>query len=332
MGDLWGDYADRLTVGGVTHRDRTINDSQRAFLDNIKNNLGFKESSTRNGNPQKFVIEATKTLYKSKVIAMPNEELLVGDIIANEGEHWLIVETKITNPIQVSGVAWLCNQLFRFQNGTSDIYEQWGVLDSGSYSKTDDEQIQEVDNRYKIYMPYDENTQRLFVDKRLATNCIYNSDNELILAIYKIISCDFVSENYGKGSHLAVFKIESGKYDSSKDNLEELICDYIAPSSSGDDSPSLLSCSIKGRSVIWTGTSCFYSAMFYKSDGETLDDSVIASWSVSPNLEGITHEVDGNSIKITVADNDFLVGEIVTLSVKDTDNLYDVATFEVEVN
>ncbi len=328
---MWDDYESRLTANGDTERDRIITIAKESFSSQIVDNPAYRESSKRNGTTQSLVIQAQSTPYKAGVFAMPGDSLFSGDLLENESERWLVVETNTTNPIQTTGTAWLCNQLFKFQNGTTTIVEKYGVFDDGSYSHDADKQIVTQKDGYTVYLPNDDDTKKLFVDKRLAIDASYNKDGEQQLFCVKINTIDSVSKNYGSGSHLLLVDVESSDYSSTSDSIENMVCDYIS-TNSGGSTGELLPCSITtARSSIRTGTSYTYAVTFYEADGVTVDDSVVALWSVNPTITGVTLTPNGNSIKISVANNDDLVGSTFVLSVTDSNGLYNTVTYNVEV-
>lgn len=322
-------------TGLSSEQDVVIQGTKNRLASDLTHSIHYKESAKINDVVKKLVIAPSKVSYKSVISVLPDGDLWAGDIVSDGNDNWLIVETKVGNPVQTIGTGWLCNCKFRFQNGTSTIIETHGVLDDGTYSKTKDDQIVVLDNKYKIYLPYNDDTKKLYVDKRLATNVSYDKDGKEILTCFKITAIDPVSQSYGQGAHLLVFTVESCTYDKSVDSIPEIICNYIASSGNNptpEPTPTLLPCSITtSRSTIRTGASFTFVSTFYKSDGTTVDSGVIAKWSVSPVVAGITSTPNGSSISISVANNDDLVGQTFTVSVTDVGGLYNTATCNVEV-
>lgn len=321
-------------IQGATGLSSTQEVEIQANRDRIKaemiSSIGYKSTATRNGTVQPLVLAPDKTSYKSRIITLPGDDLFIGDLIYSDSEYWLVIETKNLNPIQKVGIGWLCNQLFKFQNFNSTIIEQWGVLDTGNYGVTSDKQIQTLDNKTKIYLPYNDNTKKIYVDKRLATNKVYNHNNEEILAVYKVVSIDSVSKNYGQGSHLVCFDIESVDYSPSEDNIAEMICNYITSTNEVIDEE-LLICSLLGRNSLRVGSSFVFKVVFYKNDNITEDNDIEAVWSITPTIVGITSVINGNEMSISIANKDNLIGETFTIEVVDTNGLYNSASMEVEV-
>lgn len=320
-------YRKYLSLWGDTERDRSINQTIDDFERLVVDNPSYQPDCTRNGNPQRFLITRSETLYRCDIVAFPGEELYPGDVIECFGENWICYQTSIGNPIQVTGTIWLCNHLFRWQNNTSDIIERWGVLDSGVYSttKTSGYEVNTPDVQYKIYLPLDDDTKKLYVDKRIATNIRYDSNMKKILEVYKLTRVDPTSQAYGKGAHLLLLNARSDDYIAGTDNLEERICNYIkddVPPEIGD----LKDSTIIGRQTIIIGTSRKYTS--------SMDAGAKPVWSISPDNDDIiltTNESDKNSVTISVSDSEKLIGINIMLNVHDENNIYNDAEMNVEV-
>lgn len=323
------------STGGKTRKDATINNAKAQLERELQSSVNYVSDSTRNGVVQRFVVTPTNTRYKYNIEAFPDEQLYAGDVIECFGETWIVIETSVANPIQITGTMWLCNHKFRFQNHSSKIIERWGVLDSGVFSTTKkgNEELQYKDVQYKIFLPLDEDTSKMYIDKRLATSTItYNEFGDPILDVYSITRVDPISRNYGKGSHLLVLNVRNAaNYNKETDNLEEYICDYIAPT--GDESentsgsevettiPEMKKYKIEGRAKIPIGGTRIYKAI--------TDDDTVCEWNIQSDIE-IESEINGNELKITVPDNDDLVGKTIIICTVGNDN-YEPTQFNVEV-
>ena len=321
-------YKQYLTLWGETERDRSINKTIDDFERLVIDNPSYQPDCTRNGEKQRFLITRSETLYRCDIVAFPGEELYPGDIIECFGENWICYQTSIGNPIQITGTIWLCNHLFRWQNNTSEIIERWGVLDSGVYSttKTSGYEVNTPDVQYKIYLPLDDDTKKLYVDKRIATNIRYDANMKKILEVYKLTRVDPTSQAYGKGAHLLLLNARSDDYIAGVDNLEERICNYIA-----DDTPpdigDLKDNQIIGRETIIIGTSRKYTS--------SMDAGAKPVWSISPDdNDNIIMSVDENNINsviISVLDNEDIIGTNIILRVHDEMNQYNDAKIKIGV-
>ena len=325
------DYLKTLSLYGTTSRERDIAMAKEDFARSVVDNPAYQENCLRNDVPQRFMIYRTDTPTKYNIAAFPGEELYPGDIITAFDEHWIVYQTRVGSAIQVTGVMWLCNHLFRWQNGTPEIVERWGVLDSGVYSttKTAGYEVNTPDVQYKIYLPLDRDTKRLYVDKRIATNIRYDANGKEILEVYKLTRVDPTSQAYGKGAHLLMLHARSDDYIAEHDSLAERICGYIPPDTPqtsappSGDMPSRLPCRISGRTTIRLG-----SARTYTVD---MDDSADPAWKLDPPLDGLSVAASGTTARLIAADDAALVGSSVVLSVTDMAHVYDDAQITVEV-
>lgn len=198
------------------------------FLESINCEYDAK----RNGKPQKFIVTKTDRETAMDIHAFPDEDLQVGDMIDCYDQKWIVTDMYATNTLHYSGLMEQCNHLFRFQNGTSDIYEYWGVLDSGVYSTTEKytDYIIYPDQQFKVFLPYNEHTMKMYEGKRLATEMVYNNEGLPELVCFTITAIVTETYHYRQGKLLEL-KLRSDKYRPEKDNVELGICDYIAPNS-----------------------------------------------------------------------------------------------------
>lgn len=333
MDDFWGLYDTCLNATGTNTRERAITAAKEAFLRSCVDNPGYNDAAKRNSVAQAFLFDRNDVEYKMNVVAMPGDELYVGDIIEAYGEYWICTRTRVFNEIHTTGLLWLCNHEFVFQNFSSDVIHRWGVLDSGVYSTTiaGDDVIQSADKQYKIYLPYDDATKKIYIDKRIATDVIYNSKGEEILDVYNITGVDAVSSSYGKGGHLFVLNARSGEYNHTTDNVELMLCDYIPPEDEVEEPKEAPKCQIKGRDFIRLGSYRNYEAEFISSDGTTAD-GIAAAWEVSPSYDGVTvSATEAGKLRVAVADREELIGAKLVVSVQDEAGIFAKAILEVEV-
>lgn len=218
-----------------TRTEAKINDSRTNLSRGLKDSINYYPDAKRNGVKQGIILTASETRHKALIEAMPGDEIRIGDLIEvidHHGEtmHWLMMQMVRTNPNQLQGMAWLCNINFAFQTFDSEIHHSWGVLDSGVYSTSlsRDDKLTVPDQQYKVYMPLDEATEQIFVDKRLATERAYDQNGNKILMVYKITGRDTVARNYVNG-HLLDLYARSDLYDPARDNYELMICDFRTP-------------------------------------------------------------------------------------------------------
>ncbi len=335
----WDTYEAILHRDGKTYRDRAINREREMLMRRMTDSPASKTVLV-NGEEKDLLMLSTDAQDVKNFKMLPGDTIEVGDMVEWNSEHWIVIRVDFDDEITRNGRIKQCNHLFRWQNGTPDIIYRWGVLDPGVYSTTlaEEEKVVVPDKQYKIYLPFDEDTKKLYLHKRIATEIAYDKDGKEVLVVYELTGRDSITSSYGVNGHLLVMYARSGgDWNPINDNLELMICDYIAPGDSpSPPSPppsSLLSCSISGRETLKAGLGARkYTVTFYEADGETEDTSVVAVWTVVPpaGYEGYIHyTTDGNALSLS-ADED-AVGEMVILRASDAGGLYQPCEFAVKV-
>lgn len=318
-------------IGVNSAAEAKVRDAKEQLKRELTTSVNYVFNSTRNDELQPMVITSSDVMYKCDIEALPDDELYPGDMVDAIGEKWVVVQTKRTNPFQILGIGWLCNYEFKFQNGSSSIKSCWGVMDSGVYSttKTGDATVQTTDKQFKIYLPLNDDTKYLYVDKRLAVGTKYNDKGEEIIDVYQITGRNVVARSYGVGAHLLILEVRSAEYSPHTDSMEYMVCDYVTPAAPEPVPPAVPHCVVSGRTKIYAGTSRTYTATLYDASGAQVS-GVDVIWTF-PAVEGIEYETSGNTATISVRDTDSVVGEVLEISAADIGGEYEAGTLNVEV-
>lgn len=297
----------------------------------------YQEDSERNGAVQPMVI-TRKDSQKADALAMPGDNLYIGDMVKALGEMWICVDSYIDEFGVTHAELWICNYLLRFQNGTPEIIERYVAIDDGSYSKPGEEKIPVVDDSYTIYISLDEDTKWLFVDKRLAIGKWIDQDFRDILEVCKISWIDLRTRNRGVGSHILVVRVVGELFNPDRDNYTERICDYLSGDSSSEspDNPAVPSekrIEIAGKQSIRIGTKRTYEAIFV--GGEPTEEQLSSlEWrSSGVAFDNIFSESkrDG-SITLQIPLDDTVIGKNFVLQCIDTTGEYESGSLTVEVS
>lgn len=327
-------YKTYLGGAGATRYQRVAEQARADLLTHAQDNPDYHGDTKRNDVEQPFILTRGGDKFTYNMVCMPGDELFGGDIIDAFGEKWIVTQARADATTHKTGIMHQCNHLFRFQNFTSDIIERWGWIDQSGYSSTvtGTNQMQKAEEQFAIYLPYDKETAKIFVDKRLASHVGWDKFGQQILVSFKVTSVAPNTFSYNKRDHLLGIKAIRDVYSPTTDSLEEQICDYIAPGQTVPTPPpptaEKLPCEVRGFSTLLLGRTRTYQAVFYDADGNDVSDSVTADWNY-PNINGITYQVDGNQIKVSAAPLDELIGAELTLVV--TAEGHESARLTVEV-
>lgn len=301
---------------------------QDTFTTTIQESAAYQRDALRNGRSQPIVAIRADT-KKCKITVIPGDEMYIGDLIYVFNEYWLCMELYTDEYGLTYGEAWMCNQVFKYQNHALNCISKYAIIDDGSYSKGSDKAIPVTDNSFTCYMSLDEESAALYVDKRLAFDVVLDSKGEEILEVGKIVWIDTKSKNFGKGSHLLAFGTKDDVYNKESDNLPLLICDYKEADASNEVVAASGYLSIVGRNSLRIGTSRTYSVVAVEENGKTVDPTNV-QWSIDA-ASGISIEPNGNKCVIQVPLEEDLVGGIIKIGCVDSSGNYQAGNIEVAV-
>ena len=224
-------YRTYLGGAGTTRYQRVAEQARTDLLVHAQDNPDYHGDTKRNDVQQPFILTRGGDKFTYNMICLPGDELFGGDIIDAFGEKWIVTQARADATTHKTGIMHQCNHLFRFQNFTSDIIERWGWIDQSGYSSTvtGTNQMQKAEEQFAIYLPYDKETAKIFVDKRLASHMGWDQFGQQILVSFKVTSVAPNTFSYNKGDHLLGIKAIRDVYSQTADSLKEQICDYIAP-------------------------------------------------------------------------------------------------------
>lgn len=238
-----------------------------------------------------------------------------GMYVLFEGVYWLLTGYNGNNKIYEKLTGTLCVYKLRWQNSFGNIIERWITATSAAkydVGENRNSTLTLTSNTMTIEMPIDNESleldgKRVFID-------IKGSNPT---KIYKITRNDDIPFHYGEthGGILS-FIADKTEFNPETDNQELRICDYIPPTtliSSEPNESKVLTATISGRSDLKVGYSRNYTVSFTDTDNNEVSD-VNFSWNVSDFADQIEQEVDGNTIKLTV-ENEDLIGESFLLQV-----------------
>lgn len=323
----WDAYSRRVFTRGATRRDRVISMARDMVEPISSDHPSYQECIVDGEHSVNLLVMGSDALDTKKFKVMPEDAQYMhyGAVVQWDDGYWLVTDLDFDDTITKNGYMQYCNMLLRFQIGNSpEIHERWGVFDPGVYSTTTKETsvIPELNWQYKVFLPYDEQTRLLYVDKRFSIGKLPTKDGE-VLECYKFTKRDVTSQSIGDDRVLIMY-CKSDAYDSTADNFEEMICDYIVPDSNHTDQSPIpadvrVEISYNGEPEIRIGGSgkTFF-AKFLDDGGNVVDDLAI-TWSLSVDATGINIvNEDSEKCKVVLSDN-VVDGTLFGLTVSGTD-------------
>lgn len=332
---LYNAYVLKNDYDGYCDNYAEIMSAREDLMSEILASPDYQASAKRNGITQGMLFTRGGEKHTYNIVCKPGDSIYAGDEIEAFGSHWLVMEARADATTHMTGVMMQCNHLFKFQNFNDPrIIERWGIIDMSGYSSSfnSDTQLQKGEEQMVFYMPYDADTAKIYVDKRLASHVGYDYTGSQILFTFKVTGVNPVAESFNDGDHLLVIKAVRDLYSPTSDNIELCICDYVECDCDCGDRPSTsgLPCKINGRDEMRIGTVRVYSASFYDADGNETAD-VTPVWAIDAEDEDIKGWESSGGWSVDVPHKTELIGSSFNIVLTAADGSYNIATKTVEV-
>lgn len=228
----WNVY--QSTVGQPTDTAAHARDVAREdFLMDAPTNPAWMIATVR-GKEVGMLIKASDDMHIKWFNAQHNADIQLGDYVILDNMVWLCTDLSNTDDVTLKGRLYECNLNLQFQLGTSEIHSAWCYFDSGVYSTTThgNDEANVGAQQFKLILPYNEYTRQLQRDKRIATEVLYHPDGHKDLRCYVITANDSISGSFGGGRIIDIRLLEG--LSSQTDNIDLMICDYIAADTTTD--------------------------------------------------------------------------------------------------
>lgn len=314
----------RAIQGAAAKNNRKdVNDAliQRSFAKHFMDSIDYHDDTLVDGIPQRLIVARNKNVpTEKKIYAYPGEEFSVGALVDCFDCKWLITEVDPNHEQYFSGKMKQCNREMSWQDEkTLKIVSQWITMDKPYFSNLDENTHDTISTRmFKVYLPYDEYSARLYVDKRIMLEVI--NDKPIT---YRITSVDVSTQRYvykdGIEGFICLY-IEQDQYNSKTDRKDLMICDYIdVKDHPGGDKTVLSEIEFKGKSELKMGGSAKkFTASFVDDTGMTL--KVTPKWDVvvlDEFKKYVGYTVSNNVLSVQIANEAILEGTTVRIKLSD---------------
>ena len=301
-----------------TQKERSVQDFKSAFAERFYDSPDY-EAVLIDGVVRDVLIVSTKSLNKKTLISKPDETFEYGNIIYAYKKYWLITDMDEKDTLYTKGIATLCNHTLRWQNFDGKIVEQQCVIERPYSNTTEQNQLISVSSKeYKIYVPDNPNTRKLYLDKRLILEITTDKTGNQLPLVYKITSFDGLAKGH-EDAHLIILNVEQDVYNSSADRPDLMIADYtpieVPPS---NNTPSEYVVNILGDDNVFIGSDNLFLA-----ETRLIDVAGDANyyWVVESGDTNISYELSGNknqNLRIKVPARADLIGKSFALKCIDT--------------
>lgn len=313
---------------GLKNRKEVIDSKIKvSYEKHFQDSVNYQENTLVDGKPQKLIVARNKNVTtEKKIYAYPGETFSLGSVVDCYDCKWLVTAIDPDDEQYFNGRMTQCNRSIVWQDDVSlDIIERWITMDKPYFSNLDENKRTSISSRmYKLYLPYDKDTSKLYVGKRLLLEIV--NDKPIT---YRITSVDSSTQRYmfkGEVRGLICLYVEQDQYNPITDNAELMICDYKEKSSKTTLLSALLSIKFRGSSDLKIGGSAkTFTAECKDSKGKTLQFKPV--WKVrvlDEYSEYVNYSIEDDKLKVKVLPNRLMEGATIRieLSAEGCDSTY----------
>lgn len=294
-------YEHRIEAIGKTKRERDIHSLIDFYSRRLPESISYKTVKLNGEETHMIIDKGTQTYYK-KFRSLHNQKVLCGDYVEWNNTTYIVYKADADDEIYIDGMLYQCNYNLKWQNADGEIITRWAHIQNASAYNSGVENSAAItygSNQLMIYLPIDEETDKLRRDKRVYCDLISQHSK------YKFARVDSIAETFGEKGLLYIIATEDLTNDDT-DNDELQICNYFEPIPSvviPTNPKSVVSSIDYNYDYIRCGGGArTFTAIFLDSTGKQLDN-IIADWVIDCDYK-LETEIDGNSIKISCSDRD----------------------------
>lgn len=214
------------TMYGATQKEQITYRTKRRINQLSRKNPSFKTVTFDNEERQLAIISQQKNDPHTKTVcAMPDEQIFEGQIFVWNKSHWIICDIDVDSDLYMRGTAHWCNLLLRWQNENAEIIERWCYSSvNTSDGKAVGSIINLTDGYYKLYLPLDDETRKLKINKRFLIDIDHTKPTA-----YELVNVDVVTSIFDEEEKngIVIINVEKSERADDRDNYELMIADYF---------------------------------------------------------------------------------------------------------
>ena len=276
-------------------------------------------------------IADTQLKSMERTVLVPIGTLHSGDYIFFEDEFWIVDGRPGNNKTYEKATLKECQYKLIWQKNDGTIIERWANFASASkydVGETNDKTIILTSNNLTVIMPNDKDSmtidgKRVFIDT-----------SDIPEKVFKITRNDDVL--FSHGSHGGTLNLIADKTELNleTDRQDLRLCDYIDPTITPTppqkpNETTDLRAVISGNSNLRVGIQRNYTVTITDIDGNVVQWNDSYSWNVVSDFE-VVQEVDDNTIKLLVDNEDYVSSLILLQIIKDGQTLTELEVMVID--
>lgn len=318
-------FNNRVNAYGDTGRKRIVNIAKEDIAKNLYDHPNLRDVKI-DGKYGKLVViskDGTGNSLKDvkQILSLPSEIFNVGQYVEFSGATWLITQADRDSELYVDGKMTLAPNILRFQDSQGQIYSYPYFIEAATYSIDSSRNIViQSSSARKIKTRLDNITRSFYIDKRFMGEAFND-----IPQCWKVIDLDAERE---KG--LLIVTLDKSEYNPQTDNKILGVAEYFEPKDRSEEG--LCKITVYGNSEIKTGGSNKrFTVEFFDSNGQVIQETDIEWFLMCENNTDKYYKFtfDKNEAFLSVEDKSFLIGDIVTIGVKNLLGVQDEIAIKV---
>ena len=337
-------YSARMNLRGSTQRERELNRLKSDIVRKAPNSLSYKNIKL-NGEPTQLMINTSTKPYYKEFESLPDQTVLAGDYVEWANSVWLVLNADCDDEVYTDGNLRQCQHKIFWQKSDGTIASRYAYTENASAYNNGEKENNTIilqSNQFMVYLPYDDETAELDNGKR-----VHMSRSNRKCKPYKLTRPDDITYGFGEKGVINIIFTQT-QYNPDEDKLVTLedgtqtwICNYIPistptpPQSSNPDETAVLNANISGNKNLKVGFSRTYTVNFTDESGNEIDwNDVGFSWNVMSDFDNelIEQTVSGNTIKLSVDDENLIGGSFILSVVMDTVTIAQIEVTITESN
>ena len=325
-------YTARMNLHGTTQRERAKNRLIAHLNDRTQHSLSYKDILLNDTETKLMINSGTQPYYK-EFQSLPSQEINIGDYVEWANSHWIVTTCDFDDEIYRDGKLEQCNYLLKWQNELGDIIERWAVIKSaskyndGTYGN---EIITLGSDQLSIIIPLDDEAKKL---KKSMGKKFFIDNNTDDPTAYELTGTGNVPDTYNEHG-ITSWIVKECAYTASEDDLKYGVCNYKDPttipsSPQNPDETTDLRAVISGNSNLRVGIQRNYTVTITDIDGNVVQWNDSYSWNVVSDFE-VGQEVDDNTIKLLVDNEDYVSSLILLQIIKDGQTLTELEVMVID--
>jgi len=132
MGDIWSDFANRVSGPGGSPRGHAVHNLRQRAAVQLRHNPSFQTLLINGETREMAVMAFAKRFNMKKLCALPGEHITHGGLVCWKGAHWIVTQIDADDTAYESALMQQCNYRLRWNDAQGRRIEKWCIVEDGT--------------------------------------------------------------------------------------------------------------------------------------------------------------------------------------------------------